>query len=182
VVHVISRYFHLMGNVVKEYGGQILDYYGDGFMACFGLTNRKGAALLGVQAGLEMFAAVESLNGYLLKVYGRTFRIRVGLNYGEVIWSKIGIQDMEKLAAIGDAVNLASRIEKRQQATGHALPDLGGRLPGGGKRSSHQKVFEVEIKGKIGKYRLYEVAGLSRSLHGPATAEREVPAAGLGVR
>ena len=56
VVHVISRYFHLMGNVVKEYGGQILDYYGDGFMACFGLTESEGAALQSVRTGLELIS------------------------------------------------------------------------------------------------------------------------------
>jgi adenylate cyclase len=182
VVHVISRYFHLMGNVVKEYRGQILDYYGDGFMACFGLTDTNGSALLGVQAGLEMFAAVESLNGYLRNVYGRTFRIRVGLNYGEVIWSKIGIQDMEKLAAIGDAVNLASRIENANKQLGTQFLISEDAYREVEKEVVINKVFEVEIKGKIGKYRLYEVAGLTQAFHGPAPAEREVPAAGLGVR
>jgi len=182
VVHVISRYFHLMGNVVKEYGGQILDYYGDGFMACFGLAESEGAALRSVRAGLQLFAALESLNGYLNKVYGRTFRIRVGVNYGEVIWSKIGIQDMEKLAAIGDAVNLASRIEQANKQLGtHFL------ISEDAYREVEQEVcikgvFEVNLKGKHGQYRLYEVTGLSRSGFVPAPAERKGSAVGLKVK
>ena len=180
VVHVISRYFHLMGNVVKEYRGQILDYYGDGFMACFGLTDTNGSALLAVRAGLQLFTALESLNGYLLKVYGRTFQIRVGLNYGEVIWSKIGIQDMEKLAAIGDAVNLASRIEQVNKQLGtHFLISEDAYLQVE-KEVTIKGVFEVNIKGKHGQYRLYEVTGLSRSVYTPAPMERKGLAAGLG--
>jgi class 3 adenylate cyclase len=125
---------------------------------------------------------VESLNGYLLKVYGRTFRIRVGLNYGEVIWSKIGIQDMEKLAAIGDAVNLASRIENANKQLGTHFLISEDAYREVEKEVVIKGVFEVEIKGKNGKYRLYEIAGLNRSVYGPAPAEWEVPAAGLGVR
>jgi class 3 adenylate cyclase len=182
VVHVISRYFHLMGNVVKEYRGQILDYYGDGFMACFGLTESEGAALQSVRAGLQLFAALESLNGYLRKVYGRTFGIRVGVNYGEVIWSKIGIQDMEKLAAIGDAVNLASRIEQANKGLGTHFLISEGAYREVEKEVSIKGVFEVNLKGKAGKYRLYEVTGLSRSVCGPALAGRKGSAVGLGVR
>lgn len=180
VVHVISRYFHLMGNVVKEYGGQILDYYGDGFMACFGLTDPAGSALLSVRAGLQLFAALESLNGYLLKVYGRTFGIRVGVNYGEVIWSKIGIQDMEKLAAIGDAVNLASRIEQANKPLGTHFLISEDAYREVEKEVNIKGVFEVDIKGKAGRHRLYEVAGLSRSAYGLAPAERKGAAVGLG--
>jgi adenylate cyclase len=182
VVHVISRYFHLMGNVVKEYGGQILDYYGDGFMACFGLTDPEGSALRSVRAGLQLFMALESLNGYLRKVYGRTFGIRVGVNYGEVIWSRIGIQDMEKLAAIGDAVNLASRIEQANKQLGtHFL------ISEDAYREVEQAVcikgvFEVPLKGKHGQYRLYEVTGLNRSGFVPALSERKGSSIGLGVR
>jgi adenylate cyclase len=181
VVHVISRYFHLMGNVVKEYGGQILDYYGDGFMACFGLTESEGAALRSVRAGLQLFAALESLNGYLHKVYGRTFGIRVGVNYGEVIWSKIGIQDMEKLAAIGDAVNLASRIEQPTKSSARTS-DLRGRLPGGEKEVNIKGVFEVHLKGKAGRHRLYEVTGLSRSVYGPTAGGTEGGGGWVGGR
>ena len=181
VVHVISRYFHLMGNVVKEYRGQILDYYGDGFMACFGLTDTNGSALLGVQAGLEMFAAVESLNGYLFKVYGRTFRIRIGLNYGEVIWSRIGIQDMEKLAAIGDAVNLASRIEQANKQLGTHFLISEDAYREVEKEVAIRKVFEVAIKGKLGKYRLYEVSGLNRPVYPSPPAAHGGLVAGLGV-
>lgn len=161
VVHVISRYFHLMGNVVKDFQGQILDYYGDGFMACFGLIEPNHSTLRAVRAGLQMFTALESLNQYLLKVYGQTFRIRIGLNYGEVIWSIIGIQDMEKLAAIGDAVNLASRIENANKQLGTQFLISEDAYRQVEKEVSIKQVFEVTIKGKNGRHRLYEVVDVS---------------------
>ncbi len=106
-------------------------------------------------------------------MYGRTFGIRVGVNYGEVIWSRIGIQDMEKLAAIGDAVNLASRIEQANKQLGTHFLISEDAYREVAEEVCIKGVFEVPLKGKHGQYRLYEVTGLSRSVYGPAPAERK---------
>lgn len=162
VIHVLSRYFHLMGEVITRQGGYISDYIGDGIMALFGLENPAEAALRAVKAGVEMLAAVEKLNPYLETMYKKSFQIRIGVHYGEAVVGTIGIANIKKLAAIGDAVNFASRIEVANKEIGTKFlisEDTYNEV------RDHVRVnrccIHVTLRGKSGEYVLYEVIGLS---------------------
>ena len=100
--------------MIRRNDGVISDYIGDGLIALFGVEDSDEAMLNAVKAGLEMFAVVEELNPYLegFKMYeGRHFQIWIGMHFGEVVVGTIGVADMTKVVAIGDAVNFASRIK-----------------------------------------------------------------------
>ena len=161
VTHVLNRYFFLMAEVIQSHGGHISDYIGDGLMALFGIDGDDDHAAQAVRAGLGMFEALEELNPYLQTMYGREFGVRVGVHVGEVVVGTIGIAPMEKLAAIGDPVNFASRIEAANKEVGTRFlvsEDTVGELD-----ESFQvgRSFELPIKGKSGTHRLYEVVGLN---------------------
>lgn len=160
VIHVLDRYFYLIGNVIKENKGRIIDYYGDGILAIFGINDEENAALDGVKAGCEMFQALEKLNPYLKRMYKRGFNIRIGLHYGSVIIGTIGIEDSRKFTAIGDAVNFASRIETANKLNGtrflisqDAYDEVKDKIETG-------RIIEVEVKGKTGAHCLYEVIAM----------------------
>jgi adenylate cyclase len=164
VIHVLSRYFHLMGKVITRHDGYISDYVGDGIMALFGIENPAGAALRAVKAGVEMLATLEKLNPYLETMYKKSFQIRLGVHYGEVVVGTIGVANMKKLAAIGDAVNFASRIEAANKEMGTKFlisEDTYQQV------RDHFRVnrccIHVTLRGKSGEYILYEVIGLSGS-------------------
>lgn len=160
VVHVLNRYFYDVGRAITEHGGHIDNYMGDGLLALFGMDDANDAALRAVRAALAMIAAVEHLKPYVETIYGRSFEIGIGIHYGEVIVGAIGAPDMKRVTVIGDAVNLAARIEsatKRLDArlliseeTFNELQDAV--RPGPAHR--------VQLAGKSGDYLLYEVAGL----------------------
>jgi len=162
VIHVLSRYFHFMGKVITCHGGCISDYIGDGIMALFGLENPAEAALRAVKAGVAMLATVEKLNPYLEMMYKKSFQIRIGVHYGEAVVGTIGIANIKKLAAIGDAVNFASRIEAANKEMGtkflisedtyHQARDH---------VRANRCCIHVTLRGKSGEYVLYEVIGLS---------------------
>ncbi len=97
--------------MIRRNDGVISDYIGDGLIALFGVEDSDEAMLNAVKAGLEMFAVVEELNPYLEGMYGRHFQIWIGMHFGEVVVGTIGVADMTKVVAIGDAVNFASRIK-----------------------------------------------------------------------
>ena len=161
VTHVLNRYFFLMAEVIQSHGGHISDYIGDGLMALFGIDGDDDHAAQAVRAGLGMFEALEELNPYLQTMYGREFGVRVGVHVGEVVVGTIGIAPMEKLAAIGDPVNFASRIEAANKEVGTRFlvsEDTVGELD-----ESFQvgRSFELPIKGKSGTHTLYEVVGLN---------------------
>jgi adenylate cyclase len=157
VIHVLNRYFELMSEVVRAHRGRISDFIGDGLMVVFGLEDEATAAADAVAAARAMLQAMERLNPYLRNMYGCGFRIRIGVHYGDVVVGHLGGGDLRKLATIGDAVNVAARIEAANKECGTTLlvsqavvDNLGDALP-------IRQGFLRPLKGKKGLHRLYEV-------------------------
>ena len=65
-----------------------------------------------------MIKAMDEFKSYLNTAYGSDFDIRVGLHYGEVISGSVGQGEDKKVTVIGDAVNVASRIEAINKEAG----------------------------------------------------------------
>lgn len=160
VVHVLNRYFHEMGVVIGRNRGQIDNYMGDGLMALFGIEDENGAALQAVRAGLEMLTATEHLKPYLEAIYSRSFQIGIGIHYGEVVVGAIGAQSLKRVTAIGDAVNLASRIEAANKQSGTSLLISQGTYDEVKSQVQVGATIRATLPGKTGEYALYEVTGL----------------------
>src|SRR5262249_46612015 len=113
VVHVLNRYFYHMGEVVFAHGGFIDKYIGDGLMAVFGGGGNApaGACRQAVRCGLGMLTALAELNLYLGRYVGTALEIGIGVHCGAAIVGEIGHPSRMQLTAIGDTVNVASRIE-----------------------------------------------------------------------
>jgi adenylate cyclase len=159
VIHALRRYFITMGRVIDAHGGRINDYVGDGIMALFGVDDTPDPVYRAVRAGLEMLWEVDSLNPYLQAMYRRTFRIRIGIHYGPVVIGMIGMADMEKMAVIGDAVNVAEKIEDANKQTGTsmlvsdaALREVFGRV------RIRETFREVALKGKRTRFTLHDIS------------------------
>ena len=160
VVHILNRYFHLMGSVVEKHKGWISDYVGDGMLALFGIENAAPAALQAVRAGIEMFDAVEKLKPYLKSMYDRNFNIRIGIHFGEVVVGTVGAGGQNKIAVFGDGVNMASRVEAANKLTGTNFLITEETWQAVSGQVIVKNEFELPLKGKTGKYRLFEVTGL----------------------
>ncbi|GAA4371046.1 hypothetical protein GCM10023185_46150 [Hymenobacter saemangeumensis] len=157
VIHVLNRYFEVMGGVVRAHRGQISDYIGDGLMVVFGLEQPDTAVLDALAAGRAMQQAVEQLNPYLEQMYGRRFRTRIGLHYGEVVVGHIGVPGFRKLATIGDPVNVAARIESANKEFGTYFLVSQAVVDAAGPALTVRQGFVTPLKGKTGLHRLYEV-------------------------
>lgn len=162
VVHILSRYFLVMGEPVLRHGGYIDKYMGDGIMALFGLERRTPAEAChdAVAAGLEMLASLREFNEYLLRHFDLAFRIGIGVHFGPVIVGEMGHPQKAQFTAIGDAVNIASRVESATKEIGAPLlvsEAVRGHL---GARASYGRSAPVNLKGKSGEHMLYEVTGL----------------------
>jgi adenylate cyclase len=87
-------------------------FIGDGMMAVFGAPKSYGDdALRAVKTGLEMIQMVETLDPKWAKLMGRALKIGVGINSGDAVVGSIGSELRSDFTAIGDVVNLASRLE-----------------------------------------------------------------------
>ena len=106
--------------VIKN-GGEINNYIGDAILAIFGLNETRQQTLRATNAALEMINRMDEFKKYLIKAYGSDFDIRIGIHYGEVIVGSVGYGEDKKLTVIGDAVNIASRIEAINKDAGTRL-------------------------------------------------------------
>lgn len=166
VVHVLNRYFHQVGKAISKNGGRIDNYMGDGLMALFGVEDPEGAALRAVRAGLDMLAAVERLRPYLENIYTRSFRIGIGVHYGEVVVGAIGHDESKRVTAIGDAVNFASRIESANKKADTDLLISEAAYEEVKDHARVGKTIRVPVPGKSGEYTLYEIVGLNDTANG----------------
>lgn len=161
VIHALNRYFNQMGSIIHRHRGQVDNFMGDGLLALFGLGDPAAAPVNAVHAGLDMLRSVEAMQAYWEAQFGRSLRVGIGLHFGDVVVGAVGRDDWRRITAIGDAVNVASRIQEATKELRTAFLIS---------REAYEQVrevvrvgrrFERELKGKAGKCCFYEVTGLS---------------------
>lgn len=125
VIHLLNRYFRLVGAVIEQAGGEVTNYMGDGLMALFGREGsgpeaERAAARAAVKAGLGMLAAVDGFQRYFHQLSSGEFRIGVGAHFGTAVVGALGAGNAV-VTAIGDAVNVASRVEHATRETSTSM-------------------------------------------------------------
>jgi adenylate cyclase len=155
VVHVLNRYFYIAGNIIKKNHGRIVDYYGDGLLAIFGLEENKDHARNVINAGFELQKAMQKFDSEVNELVNSSFKIRLGAHTGKVIWGTIGIEGMQKEAAIGDTVNFASRIEQANKTLNTSFLISEALYKKFEKWCTISGEFEIEVKGKKGNHKVF---------------------------
>lgn len=110
----LNEYLTEMVQCVFKYEGTLDKFIGDAVMAVWGNVRSLGLAedaRMAVLSALDMRAALAKLNERWQQHGLQAFHFGVGLNHGEVITGDIGSPEKSEFTVIGDAVNLASRIE-----------------------------------------------------------------------
>ena len=107
VVATLNRLFEVIVPIIARHGGHVDKFVGDGLIAVFGAPeNYPDHAERAVRAGCEMVAAVNGEDRA-----GGDLAIGVGINSGTVIAGSVGGAGRLNFSVIGDAVNVASRVE-----------------------------------------------------------------------
>ncbi len=111
----LNEYLGEMVDVVFKHRGTLDKFIGDAVMAVWGSMHTEGSdadARAAVAAALEMRARLAALNTQWLKAGKTPMEIGIGVNYGEVIVGGLGSEKSKmEITVMGDAVNLASRLE-----------------------------------------------------------------------
>jgi len=112
LVNSLNRYFSGQVDIIYKRNGIVDKYIGDAIMAFWGAPEKhEDDALQSVLSGLEMIDSLSVFNENQRKLGKCEFHIGIGLNYGEVTVGNIGSERKMDYTVIGDAVNLASRME-----------------------------------------------------------------------
>lgn len=173
----INEYLHRMEGPINAHRGFIENILGDAILALFG----HGADQM-LQAAVESMAALDELNAHRRAVGDPPLRIGIGLNTGTVLLGVLGGTDRLQCSVIGDAVNLAARLEgltKRlgtMLLTGHTRAALADP-----DRYAMRYLDRVQVKGRSSPTDLYELLdGLPEAERDRKLASRDHLAAAIG--
>jgi len=112
VVQSLAEYLDAMTSVVREHDGTIDKFMGDGIMAFWNAPNEvPDHAARACRAALAEQERLRAMRARWEAAGKPAFRARIGLHVGEVVVGNIGTPERFAYTVIGDAVNLASRLE-----------------------------------------------------------------------
>jgi adenylate cyclase len=158
VIHILRRLFREMSDVVHAHQGTVTTFMGDGFMALFGLDAPEFAAEDALRAGLGILEVADAAEEWLDDLVGQPLEINVGIHYGEAVVGTIRDTDSHNIVtAIGDTVNVASRIEAANKVTGTRLLVSKSVVDEVGEAAVVEETFRVPLPGKAGDHELSEV-------------------------
>jgi class 3 adenylate cyclase/CHASE2 domain-containing sensor protein len=112
VTRFLQRYFDRMVAAVHRYDGTVDKFIGDGMMVLFGAPRRlEDPCGQAVKCALAMMSELDALNIEFQREGLPTLVIGIGINYGPVTVGNLGSSERHNYSAIGDAVNVAARVE-----------------------------------------------------------------------
>ncbi|MBI3450598.1 MAG: HAMP domain-containing protein [Acidobacteria bacterium] len=169
VVSLLNAYLTRMSRVVEENGGVVDKYVGDALMALFGAPiAHEDDPARAVRAALGMARALEELNEELKRDGLPALAIGIGVNTAEVVVGNMGSTTRLNYTAIGDGVNLASRLEGLTKVYGvPILVSEATRDKAAG--FVYREIDRARVKGRAAAV----------TMHQPLGEERDVDAAAL---
>ncbi|KAA0695668.1 adenylate/guanylate cyclase domain-containing protein [Neorhizobium sp. P12A] len=112
IVFLLNRYFAIVGKAIEDAGGRVDKFIGDGAMALFGLGHPPDEACRqALKAAATIIREVDRLSEELAEELSVPLRIAVGIHSGLAVVGSMGYGNVKNLTAIGDTVNVASRLE-----------------------------------------------------------------------
>lgn len=161
---LMNQFLTPMTQAIHNHRGTIDKYMGDAIMAFWGAPLDDDAHTLhAVQAGLEMLARVKELNKVFVAKGWPEIRIGIGVNSGSMSVGNMGSEFRVAYTALGDAVNLGSRIESLtkgygvamlvSESTKEAVPEY-----------AYREIDRVRVKGKEQPISIYEPLFLKSEL------------------
>lgn len=179
VVFLLNQFLGCMAEAIEETGGFVDKFMGDGVMAIFGIDRpREEGARQAIAAARAMGGVLDALNQSLREALPAPLSMGIGIHSGPAILGRIGaVRQTEvgaaRLTALGETVNLASRLEAKTKELGVQLAlsavtaEWAGLQPGAG--------FEPRMVEVRGLSQPIAVFALTRSADLPLPEEGTVP-------
>jgi len=156
IIPLLSRYLDLMSREISAHGGTIDKFIGDAVMAFWGApTTNADHAVDACRAALACQRALQASG--LSDDKGRPLRVRIGINSGDMLVGNIGSEFRLNYTVIGDAVNVASRLEgaNKEYGTDIILGEGTRRLLGD--RVHLRELDRLMVYGREGGLAIYEL-------------------------
>jgi adenylate cyclase len=160
IANLLHEYLTPMSEVILQHDGLLDKYIGDAIMALFGTPVwMETHAIKACEAALSMMKKLDELNKYWERTKGLRLKIGIGINTGECIVGNMGSDILFDYTAIGDTVNLASRLEGTTKFYGVGIVVSEFTVSKTDGRFLFRELDLVRVKGKEKPVKIYELMG-----------------------
>jgi len=160
IANLLHEYLTPMSEVILQHDGLLDKYIGDAIMALFGTPVwMETHAIKACEAALSMMKKLDELNKYWERTKGLRLKIGIGINTGECIVGNMGSDILFDYTAIGDTVNLASRLEGATKFYGVGIVVSEFTVLKTDGNFLFRELDLVRVKGKEKPVKIYELMG-----------------------
>ncbi|SIO33414.1 adenylate cyclase [Bradyrhizobium erythrophlei] len=165
IIPLLSRYFDSVSAQIQAQGGTIDKFIGDAVMAFWGApAANPDHAVDCCRAALACQRAMAEAG--LADDNGQPVRIRIGVNSGDMLVGNIGSEVRLNYTVIGDAVNIASRLESTNKVYGSTIIIGPETRKLAGDRIVVRELDRLAVYGRAGGLQIYELLGMSGEFTG----------------
>jgi class 3 adenylate cyclase len=158
---IVGEAFGCMNQTVERYGGTVARLMGDGVLAFFGApVAHEDDPERAVRCGLDMVRSIEELDSARHTPGAEGLRVRVGINTGPVVVGLVGTDSAHEYTAMGDAVNVAARMQASARPGSVLVTSATYRFIASLVEAAD--VGTLELKGKSDAVHAYEVSAIKR--------------------
>jgi hypothetical protein len=155
---MLSPYYTRLRSELERFGGTVEKFIGDAVMAVFGApVAHEDDPERAILAALDMLDATDEFARQLKATQGIDFRIRAGINSGPVMVGNVGSDLRYEYTALGDAVNVAARMQTAAEPGTIVITEMTRRLTGD--TFDLDDLGEIEVKGKTEPIHAFRVIG-----------------------
>jgi class 3 adenylate cyclase len=156
---IMTDAFAKLAEPVERYQGTINKLLGDGLLAFFGApAAHEDDPQRAVLAGLDIIEAMKPVRDRVRQDHGLDFQVRVGINTGPVVVADVGSEKASDHTAMGDAVNVAARMEQTAAPGTVQISGETHRLVA--PLFDFKPLGEIDLKGKTERVPAYQVLGV----------------------
>jgi adenylate cyclase len=162
IIPLLSRYLDTVSRQVSDHGGTIDKFIGDAVMAFWGApAANPNHAVDACHAALACHRALRQTG--FVDDRGRPIKVRIGINSGDMLVGNIGSEFRLNYTVIGDAVNVASRLEgaNKEYGTEIIIGEETRRLAGD--RIHVRELDRLVVYGRAGGLAIYELLGVAEN-------------------
>ena len=159
---LMNEYLSAMTDIIESHGGYVDKYIGDSIVAVFGApADDPDHAANAARAALDCCAKLAGLNRDSAAFQEHPLAQRIGINSGQAVVGNLGSRRRFNYSVMGDAVNLASRLEGANKFYGTMIIASETTVALAGDGFAWRELDAIRVKGRTQALKIYELLALS---------------------